>query len=194
MDASKKKKIFRHVGYGLLFVVLGACSYAASWLPYKHGLEWIPGWPEFLGTLLIWGIMIVFLAHELFKKLKKPLDEKFTKKKKALWASFYASFCVFYIGLSIYLGFINQWRVVDRYITSPNGKNKAVVMVRKEKHDRGVEYIYPVHARLFYKNDNNIYLLPQHMDITYTWLDDNTLEITKARKDSGEVETECLRW
>jgi len=133
-------------------------------------------------------------AYALLKILKQPLDEKLTKRKKMRSVLFIGLVCVFYVGLCIVQGFIDQWQKVDRYEHSPSGKNKAVVMVRKNADAWDAEYVYPVRAGLFYEDDNCIYLYPNYEDITFTWLDDNTLEITKTRKDSSEVETECLRW
>jgi len=172
---------------------------AVSWLPRKYGVEWIPGWPAFLSNLLTWLPVIGVWVYSLLKTLKQPLDEKFTKRKKALSALFFGSLCAFYIGISIFLGFFNQWRKVDRYISSPSGKNKAVVMVEKEKYGGDTEYIYPMRAWLFYE-DNRIYLYPKYENITYTWLDDDTLEITHTRINPmedgspAEPETETLRW
>ncbi|MCL1951672.1 MAG: hypothetical protein FWF60_02470 [Oscillospiraceae bacterium] len=191
----KWKKVLRYVLLGLGYIALGTFGFMVSWLPRKLGVEWIVGWPTFLNHLLIWFPLIAVFAYALLKTLKQPLDEKLTKKKKTRSVLFSGLVCVFYIGMCIVQGFIVQWQKVDRYERSPSGKNKAVVMVGKGEADAwDAEYIYPVRAGLFYEDDNCIYLYPNYEDITFTWLDDNTLEITKTRKDSSEVETACLLW
>ena len=202
MDASKRKKVLRHILYALFLVLCGACPFFASWLPRRFGVEWIPGWPEFLSNLLTWGMLLIYLAVHIVKTWIKPLDEKFTKKNKRNTIIFYAIGCAFYIGMSALMGLGFQWRKIDRYIASPNGKNKAVIMVRKDDvlgDSWRTEYIYPVRAGLFYE-DNNIYLQPGQEDITFTWLDDNTLEITRTGEwedDNGEpttTKTDLIRW
>ncbi|MCL2301599.1 MAG: hypothetical protein FWC27_15770 [Firmicutes bacterium] len=194
MEKKKWKKVLRNVLLALGYIALGAFGFMASWLPRKFGVEWIVGWPAFLSNLLIWFPLIAVFAYMLLKTLKQPLDETFTKKKKTRSVLFSGLVCVFYIGMCFVQGFIIQWQKVDRYERSPSGKNKAVVMVRKKADAWDAEYVYPARAGLFYEDDNCIYLYPNYEGITFTWLDDNTLEITQTHKDSGEVETECLRW
>jgi len=194
MNEGKRKKLFRYARNGLWVLSCAAFGFLPWWLPSKYGVEWIVGWPAFLSNLLMWFPLIAVFAYTLLKTLKQPLDEKLTKRKKTRSALFSGLVCVFYIGMCVVQGFVIQWRKVDRYERSPSGKNKAVVMVEKKKYGRDTEYVYPVRAGLFYEDDNCIYLHPNYEDITFIWLDDNTLEITKTRKDSGEVSTDYLRW
>jgi len=190
----KWKKVLRYALLGLGFIAFGTFAFMTSWLPRKLGVEWIVGWPEFLSILLIWSPLIAVYAYALLKTLKQPLDEKLTKRKKTLSILFSGLVCVFYIGMCIVQGFVIQWRKVDRYERSPSGKNRAVVMVRKKAAAWDAEYVYPVRAWLFYEDDNDVYLYPEYEDITFTWIDDDTLEITRINKSDGEVSTDYLRW
>ena len=192
MDKGKKKKILRYVIYGLCFVY----TLAILLLPSMLGVEWIVGWPRFLSYALIWFPVCIACVISLLKTLKKPLDKKFTKRKKVLEVLGETLLCAFYIGVSIFWGSSSSLKV-DRYISSPNGENKAVVLMYKDEGRLGTEYIYPVRAWLFYEDNNDFYLYPASEDITYNWLDDNTLEITRTREDeNGETVTETnqLNW
>jgi len=195
MNEDKRKKISRYALYGLYFAVCAALPLLVGMLPRKYGVEWIVGWPTFLSNLLVWSPVIAVFTHTLLKLLKQPLDEKFTKKKKKLSVLFFGLLCAFYIGMCIVMSFSIQWRKVDRYERSPSGKNKAVVMVEKAKYGR-TESIHPVRGLFFFEDDNRVYMNPDFEDITLTWLDDNTLEITRTREYDGEIstETEQLQW
>jgi len=67
-------------------------------------------------------------------------------------------------------------------------------MVTKRDDRPRTQYVYPVRAGLFYEDDNDVYLYPEYVDITFTWIDDDTLEITRTNKSDGEVSTDYLRW
>jgi len=198
-----KKKALRIVLLGLYFIACAAFPVLTSWLPRKYGVEWIIGWPEFLGNML--GYAPIFIscwfwpASHLFKPKRVPEqtpEQTKKQKKNAIVSS--AVLCAIFLWLSIGLSFFNQWRKIDRYERSPNGKNKAIVMVHKDDDAWAwrTEYVCPVRAWLFYEDDNCIYLHPGSEAITFTWLDDNTLEITRTWEYDGEVkmETEQLRW
>lgn len=194
----KWKKVLLIVLRVLAGAALVAISFAIQFLPGKFGVEWIIGWPQFFAYLLYYAIIylgiFLILPKSLRGKRLNPKPGQTPEQVKKNTKITYIFLGVLFFVHSVLVGFVIQWQKIDRYERSPSGKNKAVVMVRKKNDAWDPEYVYPTRAGLFYEDDNCIYLHPNYEDITFTWLDDNTLEITKTRKDSGEVETGCLRW
>ncbi|MCL2494912.1 MAG: hypothetical protein FWE98_04565 [Oscillospiraceae bacterium] len=199
MNEGKRKKVLRYTLYGLYFVTCAAFAYLTSSLPRKLGVEWIIGWPEFVGNLLGYAPVIaalLFLLPKIPKTLKQPEFEKVTSTRKTLLAVLSVLPLVIIIGLSVVVSFFTRWQKIDRYELSPSGKNKAIVMVRKGNDPWMTEYVHPVRAWLFYEDKNGIYLHPDSEEITFTWLDDYTLEITRTREYEGEswTETDQIKW
>ena len=200
MEKSKKKKILRYVLVGIYVVMCITLSMAVSLLPNRYGVEWIIGWPEFLSDLISYAPVIILFAFSLLRTLKQPLNKKFTKTQKmiSVWSS--AVLCALYIGMCVFSNFFGQSRKIERYITSPNGENKAVVFVDNDEDSPEMEYIYPVRAGLFYEYESRVFLYLKREDATFTWLDDNTLEITRiwtgAAEDgeTPEAKTDVFRW
>ena len=192
----KWKKVLRIVLTILGCAALVAIQVSVALLPRRFGVEWIFGWPEFLATSLSYGItflgVYLILPKSLREKRLNPKPELTPAQVKKRTRIMYIVLAVILIGQSALASFVIQFRKIDRYEYSPNGKNKALVWVYKK--DEDFSAICPVRAWFFYEDNNDVYLHPKYEDITFTWLDDNTLEIIKTWKDSGEVETGCLRW
>ena len=192
----KWKRVLFIVLRVLAGAALVAISFAIQFLPRKLGVEWIIGWPQFFSYLLYYatiylGVFLI-LPKSLRGKRLNPKPGQTPEQVKRNTKITYVFLGVLFFVHSVLVGFVIQWQKIDRYERSPSGRNKALVWV--DKKDKNFSAICPVRAGLFYEDDNKVYLSPKYEDITFTWLDDNTLEITKTRKNSGEVETDCLRW
>ena len=187
-------KVLRIVLALLAFVTLNV---AALWLPRKFGVDWLVGWPGFLGEMLHYALSI--LVSVLIWPRKKPKEKPAQTMKQKILASI-SRVIIFILLVGLLSGatrFFSPWPgwMTDRYEHSPSGKSKAIVLITaKEEEIVPTEYIYPVRAWFFYEDNNCIRMDPYFEDITLTWLDDNTLEITRIEKDTGEVSTDYLRW
>ena len=171
------------------------------WLPMwiqPSGSEWLPGWPAFIGNSFYFWPIALLLPVAVVIFLRAPTNEKYTKKKKTILATLLILCNIMLVGCIAafaHLSFFG-YQKVDRYITSPSGKNKAVILTMDY-----AEQISPVKKRFFYENNNYIFLHPEREEIMYNWLDDNTLEITRTWKledEDGEIvtetDTEQLNW
>lgn len=189
MELDKQKKSWNSWDNWLLYVVCLVIMPANILLPLLR-VEWIVGWPAFIGRLLALGPLMLFLL--LVSILKQPLSGKFAKAKKRIWVILLAVVCAAQIGVCTWLSFFSNYLKVDRYERSPHGNNRAVVLVDKEEF-WGSERIYPVRAWLFYKSDKEVYIRPDS-EAAFNWISNTTLEIIHTDKDSGEVSVEYLYW
>ncbi|MCL2494404.1 MAG: hypothetical protein FWE98_01945 [Oscillospiraceae bacterium] len=163
------------------------------------GTEWIHDWMRFALFMCAPIYMLVYmLVPQTAKKKKKesaeePKEEQAANPRKPSILMAILVLTAVIVAASSLLGFVvtlPRHQKVDRYLKSPGGKNRAVVMNEWGSE----EYIYPVKSFLFYKNHEGICIIPRVYDVTLTWLDDNTLEINRTYKTSGEVSTDYLRW
>jgi len=158
------------------------------------GTDWIPGWPEFIKNSFYFLPMIFILPSVIVPILRAPLNEKLTRRRKRFFATVLIVCNILLVGIVAMFSKLSffDYQKVDRYISSPNGKNKAVILSREYipgfPND---EDIYPIRKRFLYERDNGISIDPNFYDaITLTWLDDNTLEITRTWEYDGEAITE----
>ena len=201
MEKKKWATVLRIV---LAILVYAAILFSVLWLPRKFGVEWIIGWPTLISQLLCIpiGTLIAILilprslrSKRIFGSEEKPAP---TKQQKTRGIIVLVLQCVFYfwlfIGQPIWMSF-SKHEKVDHYLFSPNGKNRAVVTARKDDSTWVEEDIYPARTWFFYERDKGVFINPHYSeDVAFTWLDDDTLEITRINKESGEAETETLRW
>jgi len=155
------------------------------------GTDLLPGWPAFIQYAFCFVPMIILLPFVIVPILRAPLNEKFTKRRKQIFAAMLIVcnlVLVVVIAMFAKLSFFG-YQKVDRYITSPNGKNKAVVLSMDY-----AERICPVRKRFFYEDTAGIFYHPGTESIAFAWLDDDTLEITRTWGFDGEISTDIFRW
>jgi len=150
----------------VLQVTVGLLCLSFKWLPNFFGWAWLPGWPEFFSII---QFVVIYIPISII--LRRPFfKEKKSQKSLRIEIASFTVMLVLFVAVAVWASF----REVDsiEYLHSPNQINTAMV-----KNDIGL--VYPVQAHLFYDRDtNNIALWPsKDVDWTYTWLDDNTLEL-----------------
>jgi len=172
----------------VLRIVLAILAFLANFfvilaLPNILGVEWITGWPKFLSTVLYFALngLVCFLIWPSEKPKEKSAP---TGKQKIGVAIACVVSIAMVFGYSYWSSF-SSYNKVDHYEYSPHGTSRAVVFSGR---------IYPVKALLFYEEKKRIDIDPYYYDITLTWLDETTLEITRIEKETGEVSTDYLRW
>lgn len=194
----KSKKWIKAVAPTLICTFAMLATFSLLKLP-PSGTDWIPGWPQLFGYTFYLYPFILVIPIAMVPLMRLPVTRINPKAWKAVIAIAVTVCEVVFAGviaLAAWITFSGDSKV-DRYISSPDGKNKAVVL-SDERNPLGEpddEDIYPVRKRFFYERDKGVDMNPWlYSDITLTWLDDNTLEINRTGKNSGEVSTEYLRW
>jgi hypothetical protein len=138
MEPDQQKKAWSRWDYWMLGIALLVIA-PANFLPLAFGVEWIAGWPAFIGNLIALGPLMLFML--LINMLKSPLSDKLTKTRKQVVATVLAITCAAFIGALAWLNFFNGYqRKVDRYERSPYGSHRAVVLTDLWKSGT----IYPV--------------------------------------------------
>jgi len=193
MEKTKLQKILDG-GWG---IVAFLPVYFMVLLP-PSGTEWIYSWMEFVPVLIISGYGVAnWLVPLIAKKKKEKAAEEPKREQTAkprmpfflrlamiLIAVIYAVFG------AVLLFHAGPYTKADRYLKSPDGKHKAVVIENRWDD----EEIYPVKSLLFYEDNKGVDINPRRYDITLAWVENYMLEITRTDKYTGEVETEYLRW
>ena len=177
----KSHKILRVAAAVVVFLL----SYFVSTLPLIWGLTWIEGWPRFFARIFLWCVGFPVMWLILWRL---PFNQKRTRMQKRN-----NIFCVI-CTIAIWVGFgaldiFTLGPKVEQYIHSPDGTNKALVLSRFGRSDS----IYPVRLHLFYEINQRVALFHVE-DVAFTWLDENTLEITRVQKVDGERLTDHIRW
>jgi len=175
--------------------------YFMFFLP-PSGTEWIYSWMQYVPYMivLVYAFVCVLVPYIAKKKKKegddKPTQEQAAKPRKLFFLILaLALIPVIAVAMLAYALFAsNTFEKADRYLKSPDGRHKAVVMSREYSDTWVDEEIYPVKSLLFYEDRNGVDISPKSYHITITWLDDSTLEITRTNKRTGEVSTDYLRW
>ena len=234
MNEGKREKIRRYTLLGYGYIATGAFSFIISQLTREFGLEWIHNWLLYwvlLSALLCFAAVVETLVKHLSqKKKKKETDEpkkEQAKKPRWGWARILFSVIVGGVGLFLVVAVVSLYFsqnpiARNRYIKSPDGENKAVIVSynhepswaeawsEKVFGNKGWteeayvdESIYPVRALLFYEEEKGVNISPEEFDVSLNWVDNHTLEITRTFKDGewvsaenrgDELPTEYLRW
>jgi len=157
-------------------------------------LEWIQGWPELIGRMLPYPLTYAAIYPLLAPAVKS--EQKPTPKAKRNSAIVIVIVAAMVVGLNVWASFFNHFQKFERYETSPNGRNRAIVYVKDEyigDYHWQTGYLYPVRARFFYERDNTIYLHLNSEEITFNWLDNSTLEIVRDRANEDPT-IDYFRW
>jgi len=192
----KKTKLQQFLDAGLLYI----------WFPYIYsmislppgGTRWIYDWMQFIPIMIVPVYFLVYLLGTILINKKKkecaeePKEEQAAKpRKRSLLKCIPAAIGI--VAMFAFFAYIlatSTYTKVERYLKSPDGRHKAVVL---NKWGSGAD-IYPVKALLFYEDDKGVNLSPYRYAVSLLWKDNNTLEITRIEKDTGEISTDYLRW
>lgn len=187
----KPKKIPRFLR-GLLAVL--PSSLIITWVPLIFDITWVPGWPEFLVMLFCVGL--IALLNWLFSLKEKKTAEAeeeaapLTPKQKRISAAWMTALAAVFLGVAVWSCFFSSMKDVSGFITSPNGKNKAIVLSLSDDMERA----HPVRAWFFYEDDSYVYIERRYSTNLIKWLDEDTLQVTRVVKETGESRVESLRW
>ena len=177
------------------------------WFPYIYsmislppsGTRWIYGWMQFVPIMIVPVYFLVYLLGTILINKKKkecaeePKEEQADEPRKRSFSK-YIPAAIGIIAMFAFFAYIlatSTYTKVERYLKSPDGKHKAVVL---NEHGGDIGYIYPVKALLFYEDDKGVNIHPYRYAVSLLWKDNNTLEITRIEKESGEISTDYLRW
>jgi len=167
-----------------IILAVFACIFALAvpTLPFVWKLNWLPGWMTILARLIP-----LVIAFPILLKAVQPNKKVFTLANVG-WC---ALACVLSLAMSAQALFLSRDRVSE-YIHSPNNKHTAVVITS----NYGSSTVYAMRARVFYEDgalDNQVPIGYGDAEVTYRWVDDNTLEVVTAYED-GSGATELIRW
>jgi len=156
-----------------LSVSIIAFALAVNLVPAIWNLNFLPGWPRFLSTLLL---PLSFYSALLLYFLPKE------KNKKRKWLTVIAWVALILVRGGFIASDSFKNLKVTGYIHSPNGVNTAVVMESAVK----LSFVQPLRARFFYVETarNGVYLEEGLAQAAYTWADENTLVFTEGYREN----------
>ena len=156
-------------------------------------IDFIQGWPQFLSRTIFYALACPI---GLFLNWLWPRKKKQEKPKEKISKKILSSALVFIVLISLqaWTIFITSRKKTVEYLHSPNNENVAVMQYWNDEEPYEHGYIYVVQARFFYKTRSGVFWTSKHEDRTFTWIDDNTLEVVYTHRHSGKIVTEYLHW
>ena len=174
-----------------LLVVICLSCVTAFGLPL-FGLNFIPGWPEFIlrVTLAAVACPAGLLVYLLWPKKEKPDQPKGNIKVQILIT---AAVFVAIAGVQAWVTFGMSRNSSIEYLRSPSGRNLAVMEIWDDGDPYEHGYAYVVRARFFHQT-SRIFWTSERGNRAFTWIDDGMLALVYLHRHSGEFVEEHLFW